>query len=84
MLLQVSHFTYATALDIVMGYYNIKLSVDASKLCTIITPFGKYEYLRLPMGVSVASDRVLAGYLTEGAQIPGPTNTYPNIVFLSC
>ena len=44
MLLKVSHFTYATALDLVMGYYNIKLSVDASKLCTIITPFGKYEY----------------------------------------
>ena len=31
--LEVSHFTYATALDLVMGYCNIKLSVDASKLC---------------------------------------------------
>ena len=56
MLLKVSHFTYATALDLVMGYYNITLSADASKLCTIVTPFGKYEYLRLPMGVSVAPD----------------------------
>ena len=45
MLLKVSNFTYATALDLVMGYYNIKLSDDASKLCTITTPFGKYEYL---------------------------------------
>ena len=45
MLLKVSNFTYATALDLVMGYYNIKLSNDASKLCTIVTPFGKYEYL---------------------------------------
>ena len=41
MLLKVSNFTYATALDLVMGYYNIKLSNDASKLCTITTPFGK-------------------------------------------
>ena len=30
MLLKVSNFTYATALDLVMGYYNIKLSDDAS------------------------------------------------------
>ena len=48
MLLKVSHFKYATALDLIMRYYNIKLSADASKLsklCTIITPFGKYEYL---------------------------------------
>ena len=45
MLLKVSNFTHATALDLVMGYYNIKLSNDASKLCTIISPFGKYEYL---------------------------------------
>ena len=56
MLLKVSNFTYATALDLVMGFYNITLSPDASKLCTITTPFGKYEYLRLPMGVSVAPD----------------------------
>ena len=56
LLKEVSNFTYATALDLVMGYYNITLSPDASKLCTITTPFGKYEYLRLPMGVSVAPD----------------------------
>ena len=56
LLKEVSNFTYTTALDLVMGYYNIKLSNDASKLCTIITPFGKYEYLRLPMGISIAPD----------------------------
>ena len=56
MLLKVSNFTYATALDLVMGYYNIRLSNDAKKICTIVTPFGKYEYNRLPMGVSIAPD----------------------------
>ena len=44
-------FTYATALDLNMGYYTIKLDPDASKICTIILPWGKYSYLRLPMGM---------------------------------
>jgi len=45
-------FTYATALDLNMGYYTIRLDPDASKICTIILPWRKYSYLRLPMGVA--------------------------------
>ena len=41
-------FTYATTLDLNMGYYTIRLDPDASKICTIILPWGKYSYLRLP------------------------------------
>jgi hypothetical protein len=29
-------FTFATALDLNMGYYTIRLDPDASKICTII------------------------------------------------
>ncbi len=43
-------FTYATALDLEMGYYTIKLDQTAPKMCTIIFPWGKYSYKRLPMG----------------------------------
>jgi hypothetical protein len=39
-----------------MGYYHINLSLDAQKICTITTPFGKYRYKKLPMGISVATD----------------------------
>eukprot|EP00804_Cyclotella_cryptica_P022801 CCRYP_005015-RA/>CCRYP_005015-RA protein AED:0.48 eAED:0.66 QI:0/0/0/1/0/0/3/0/95 len=49
-------FTYATALDLNMGYYTIRLDPDASKICTIIFPWGKYSYLRLPMGVACSPD----------------------------
>ena len=45
-------FTFATALDLNMGYYTIRLDPDASKICTIIFPWGKYSYLRLPMGIA--------------------------------
>ncbi len=37
-------FTYATALDCNMGYYTIRLDPTASKMCTIIFPWGKYSY----------------------------------------
>jgi hypothetical protein len=47
-------FTYATALDLNMGYYTIRLDPTASKMCTIIFPWGKYSYKRLPMAMSFA------------------------------
>jgi hypothetical protein len=43
-------FTYATALDLNMGYYTIRLDPMASEMCTIIFPWGMYSYKRLPMG----------------------------------
>jgi hypothetical protein len=49
-------FTFASALDLNMGYYHIKLDADAQKLCTIVFPrkTGKYKYKRLPMGIKIA------------------------------
>ena len=39
-----------------MGYYTIRLDPDVSKICTIIFQWGKYSYLRLPMGISGSPD----------------------------
>ena len=47
---------YATALDLNMGYYTIRLYPDLSKICPIIFPLGKYSYLRLPMGITCSPD----------------------------
>ena len=38
-------FPYATALDLTLGNYTIRLDPDASKICTIIFTWGKYSYL---------------------------------------
>jgi hypothetical protein len=44
------------ALDLNMGYYTISLDPDASKICTIIFPRGKYSHERLPMGIAGSPD----------------------------
>ncbi len=49
-------FTFATALDLNMGYYTIRLDSDASRICTVIFPWGKYSYNRLPMGIAGSPD----------------------------
>ena len=49
-------FTCATALDLNMGYYTISLDLEAAKICTIIFPWGKYSYKRLPMGIAGSPD----------------------------
>jgi hypothetical protein len=41
-------FFFALSLDLNMGYYHIKLDADAQKQCTIVFPWGKYKYKRLP------------------------------------
>ena len=47
MLLKLEGFQYATSIDSNMGYYHIRLSKNASNLCTIIILWGKYCYRRL-------------------------------------
>ncbi len=48
-------FTYATALDLNMGYYTIRLDPKAAEMFTIIFPWGKYSNLWLPMAMGFAS-----------------------------
>ena len=47
---------FATSLDLNMGYFTVCLDLYSQKICTIITPWGKYQYLRLPMGINVSPD----------------------------
>jgi hypothetical protein len=56
LLLKLEGFQYATSLDLNMGYYHIELSPESKKLCTIVLPWGKYEYQRLPMGLCNSPD----------------------------
>ena len=56
LLIKLEGFQFATSLDLNMGYYHIELDPASKKLCTIVLPFGKFEYQRLPMGLNNSPD----------------------------
>jgi hypothetical protein len=56
MLQKLKGFRWVTSFDLNMGYHHVLLDAEASKLCTIVLPWGKYEYLRLPMGLCNSPD----------------------------
>ena len=56
LLLKLEGFKYASSLDLNMGYYHIELCPQSKRLCTIVLPWGKYEYQKLPMGLCNSPD----------------------------
>jgi hypothetical protein len=64
LLQEIEGFSYATALDLNIVYYTIRLDPDASKICTIIFSWGKYSYKRLAMGIAGSPD-IFQGKMSE-------------------
>lgn len=48
--------TYFTVIDATKGYYSCQLTEESSMLTTFATPFGRYRYLRMRMGLKSSQD----------------------------
>ena len=81
MLQKLRGFQWVTTIDLNMGYHNILLDEFSSKLCTIVLPWGKYEYLRLPMGLCTAPD-IFQEKMSELMQDFGFVRTYLDDVLI--
>ena len=55
-IMSLGSFKYATCIDLNMGYYAIEMDEAAKKICTIVLPWGFYQYNMLPMGLIIATD----------------------------
>ena len=49
---KLSKARFFTTLDLRSGYHHIALDQDAIKKTAFVTPFGKYEYMKVPFGLA--------------------------------
>src|SRR5687767_2840209 len=56
MLLKLEGFMCTASLDLNMGYYHLSVTPNASRVYTLVLSWGKYNYLRLPMGLCNSPD----------------------------
>jgi hypothetical protein len=85
MLQELEEFLYATSLDLNMRYYTISLDPHAQTLCTIVNPFGKYHYVRLPIGIPY-SKHIFQEKMSDLIQHLNFVRTYPDdllVIFCS-
>ena len=47
---------FFTVIDALKGYHQVPLDDESSALTTFSTPFGRFQYVRLLMGITHAGD----------------------------
>jgi len=56
MMHQCGGMSFATALDMIMSYYAMRVRQDLQKYLVIVLPWGKYIYKKMPSGLKISTD----------------------------
>lgn len=51
-----SNKSYFSVLDMKDGYFQVKITNESADYCSFGTPFGRYQFLRLPFGIRSAPE----------------------------
>lgn len=51
MLVNLAGYKYFTVLDLKDGFFQIELDKESRDLCTVSTPYGRYQFCRFPNGI---------------------------------
>eukprot|EP00957_Ditylum_brightwellii_P123154 9390101-Ditylum_brightwellii.AAC.1 len=73
-----SSYTYFTKIDLSMFFYTLELDEESKELCTIVTPFSKFQYCHLAMGLKVSPDiaKAIIEEMLHGAKCDTFSDTY--------
>jgi len=73
-----------TKLDVQEAYWHIRLDEESSLLTTMITPFGRYRWARLPFGLNVSSE-IFQRRLNEAlSDLEGIFTIADDIIIVGC
>ena len=79
-----AHAKLFSKLDVKEAFWHVRLDEDSSKLTTMITPFGRYRWNRLPFGLKVSSE-IFQRLLTEALEgLHGVFCVADDIVVVGC
>lgn len=62
---------YFSVLDLKDGFWHIELEGNSRKYCTFNTPFGIYQFIRMPFGISTAPEIFQKRNEENFADLPG-------------
>jgi hypothetical protein len=60
-----------SVIDLEAGFWQVEVDDESAKLLTFATPWGRYEYRRLPFGISIAPEIFHRAVVDALAGIPG-------------